>query len=187
MRSALCRCSKSSACFKKSPISKYGLARNRTVSYITTSVSALWSGCAPAKTITLSKGKNNTAANPTRDLGLPSGATFNLAAGGRKAIKGDETAAKLAAKPKTETEKKPAEPGLFGKKWLILLLDERNEIVKFLLNTEEPDAVREKAIADWGLNEAQAVAVSNVSLVSALRQPERKKPSERYAHTCRKG
>ena len=118
------------------------------------------------KDITLSKGKNNTAGNPTRDLGLPSGATFNLAAGGRKAIKGDETAAKLAAEPKTATEKKPAEPGLFGKKWPILLLDERNEIVKFLLNTEEPDAVREKAIADWGLNEAQAVAVSNVSLVS---------------------
>ena len=33
------------------------------------------------KDITLSKGKDNKPANPTRDLGLPSGATFNLARG----------------------------------------------------------------------------------------------------------
>ena len=52
------------------------------------------------KDITLSKGKDNKPANPTRDLGLPSNAVFNLAAGGRKAIKGDETTAKLAASQK---------------------------------------------------------------------------------------
>ena len=118
------------------------------------------------KDITLSKGKDNKPANPTRDLGLPSGATFNMAAGGRKAIKGDETAAKLAASPKKATEKKPAEPGMFSTKWLNLPLDESNEIVKFLLDIEDPEVVRQKAANDWGLSEEQAAAVSNVSLVS---------------------
>ena len=55
---------------------------------------------------------------------------------------------------------------MFGKKWLALSLEERNDIAKFLLETEDPEVVRQKAVADWGLNEEQAVAVSNVSLVS---------------------
>ncbi len=118
------------------------------------------------KDITLSKGKDNKPANPTGDLGLPSGATFNLAAGGRKAVKGDETAAKLAASPSKATAKRPAQPGMFGDKWPRLSLDERNDIVHFLLNTEDPEIVRQKAVQDWGLNEEQAAAVSNVSLVS---------------------
>ena len=103
---------------------------------------------------------------PLAALGLPPGAKFNLAAGGRKAIKGDETAVKLAASPKKATEKRPADPGLFGNKWLQLSLGERNEIVKFLLNTEDPEIVRKRAVEEWGLNEDQATAVSNVSLVS---------------------
>ena len=106
------------------------------------------------KDITLSKGKDNKPANPTRDLGLPSGATFNLARGGRKAVKGDETAAKLAKKE------------MFGDKWLDLPLDERNEVVRFLIDTEEPETVRKRAVEEWGLSEEQAAAVSNVSLVS---------------------
>ena len=118
------------------------------------------------KDITLSKGRDNKPANPTRDLGLPSGAVFNMSAGGRKAIRGDETATKLAASPKKATEKKPADPGMFGEKWLELYLGERNEIVKFLVNTEDPEVVRQKAVEDWGLNDAQAEAVANVSLVS---------------------
>ena len=104
--------------------------------------------------IKLSEGRDNKPAKPARDLGLPSGAVFNLAAGGRKSIKGDETAARLA------------KPGLFGKQWLDLSLDERNEIVHFLLDTEEPEIVCQRAIAEWGLNDAQATAVANVSLVS---------------------
>ena len=38
--------------------------------------------------IKLSEGKDNKPAKPTRDLGLPSGAVFNLAAGGRKSDQG---------------------------------------------------------------------------------------------------
>ncbi len=94
----------------------------------------------------------NLAQKPTRDLGLPSGAVFNLAAGGRKAVKGDETTARLA------------KPGLFGKQWLARALEDRNEIVRFLLKTEELEAVRQKAVAEWGLNQEQAKAVANGSL-----------------------
>ena len=104
--------------------------------------------------IKLSEGRDNSPAKPTRDLGLPSGTVFNLAAGGRKAIKGDETAARLA------------KPGLFGKKWLDIPLDERNEIVRFLLGTEDPEIVRQKAIDEWRLNDEQANAVADVSLPS---------------------
>ena len=90
---------------------------------------------------------------PTRGLNLPSGAAFNLSRGGRKKVKGDETSAKLAKRE------------FFGKKWP-LPLDERNEIVKFLLNTEDPETVRRKAIGEWGLSDENAAAVANVSLVS---------------------
>ena len=55
---------------------------------------------------------------------------------------------------------------MFGKKWLDFSLHERNEIVRFLLNTEDPEIVRKNAAAEWGLNEEQAAAVANVSLVS---------------------
>ena len=118
------------------------------------------------KDIKLSEGKDNRPSKPTRDLDLPSHATFNMARGGRKAIKGDETAARLAASPKKATPKKPAEPGLFGNKWLQLSLTERNEIVRFLLDTEDPEQVRQRTVQDWGLNDEQAKAISNVSLVS---------------------
>ncbi len=103
--------------------------------------------------IALRKGKDNEAATPRRDLKLPSNAVFNLAAGGRKAIKGDETTTKLMKKD------------FFGNRWHNLSLDERNEIVKFLLDTEEPEAVRQKAKEEWGLNQVQAGTVANVSLV----------------------
>ena len=104
--------------------------------------------------IKLSEGKDNRPTKPTKDLGLPSGAVFNLAAGGRKSIKGDETTARLK------------KPGLFGKWWLGLPLDERNRIVKFLLDTEEPETVRRKSVEEWRLNDEQAEAVVNVALVN---------------------
>ena len=103
---------------------------------------------------------------PLAALGLPAGAKFNLAAGGRKRITGDETTAKLAALPKKATTRRPATPGLFGKKWLEFSLEERNEIARFLLDTEDPEVARERAMREWGLSDAQAVALSNVSLVS---------------------
>ena len=87
-------------------------------------------------------------------LGFPSGANFNLAAAGRSVIKGDETTAKIK------------KSNLFSAKWFKLQIEERNDIVKFLLHTDDPEAVRQKAVAEWGLTEEQAVAVSNVSLAS---------------------
>ena len=104
---------------------------------------------------------------PLAALGLPSGAKFNLAAGGRKIVKGDETTAKVTASAKKATAKRSASPGLFSKKkWLGFSLKERNEITRFLLDTENPEDVRERAVREWMLSDAQADALSNVSLVS---------------------
>ncbi len=103
--------------------------------------------------IKLTAGRDDKPAKPTRDLGLPSDTIFNLAAGGRKSIKGDETTARLG------------KPELFGKKWLDLSLDEPNIIVHFLLDTADPEVVSQKAIAEWGLNAAQANSVANIPLV----------------------
>ena len=104
--------------------------------------------------IKLREGKDNREARPTRDLGLPSGAVLNLARGGRQSIKGDETTARMGKK------------GLFGGRWLDLSLEERNDIVKFLLDAEEPEVVQRKATEDWGLSEVEAKTVANVSLVN---------------------
>ena len=103
---------------------------------------------------------------PVKMLELPSGAKFNLAAGGRKRVTGDETTSKLAALPKKATTNRQATPGLFGKRWLEFSLYERNEIARFLIETESPKVVRERALSEWGLNEAQAEALSNITLVS---------------------
>ena len=84
-------------------------------------------------------------------LRLPAGATLNLSAGGRAKIAGDETAAKLG------------KPKLFGRRWAALSRDERDEIVRFLLDAEDPNAVVDKARSDWGLDAAQAEAVARVS------------------------
>lgn len=106
----------------------------------------------------LREGKSVTFSKPT---GLLSMLKFNLAAGGRKAIAGDETAPRLMKAKKTKTE---PERTLFGKRWLEMPLDERDEIVHFLLDTEESERVKRKAVAEWGLSEEQADAVANVSL-----------------------
>ena len=102
----------------------------------------------------LRSGSDINLRKPVKSLRLPEGATFNLAAGIRTILKGDETTAQLN------------KPKMFGKKWLAFSLEERNDIAGFLLKTDEPKVVREKAVVDWGLTEEQAVAVSNMSLVS---------------------
>ena len=102
----------------------------------------------------LRSGKDINLEKPLKGLGLPPGATFNLSRGGRKKLKGDEVTAKLA------------KDGLFGKRWLPLSLEKRNEIAKFLLEIQEPEAVRQRAIEDWDLNDEQADAVANVVLPS---------------------
>ena len=112
----------------------------------------------------LRSGKDiNLEKKPTRDIGLPSGAVFNLARGGRKAVKGDEAAVRLMKRKKGKDEEELA---LFGNRWLSLSLDERNEIVRFMLDMEEPEVVRSKAVEEWGLDDAQAVAIANVGLPS---------------------
>ena len=109
----------------------------------------------------LRSGKDiNLNKKPTRDLGLPSESKFNLSRGGRKTIKGDETAVRLM-KEKGKTGQK-----LFGDCWHALPLDTRNDIVRFLLETEDPDDVARKAKDEWGLDDAQAEATANVALPS---------------------
>ncbi len=53
---------------------------------------------------------------------------------------------------------------MFGSRWLKTPRDERDEIVKFLVDADDPDEVRQKAIKDWGLNAAQSRTVSEISL-----------------------
>ena len=84
-------------------------------------------------------------------LRMPTGAALNLAGGGRAKIAGDETAAKLG------------KPKLFGRRWRDIPLSERDEIVRFLLEAEDPDEVVDKAMSDWDLDAAQAEAVARVS------------------------
>lgn len=115
------------------------------------------------KDIRLSEGKNSTPVNPTRDLGLPSGTVFNLAAGGRKSIKGDETAVRLMESKTSRTE--PTQT-LFGNSWLEMPLEMRNAIVSFLIATEDPEDVRRKATEDWGLEAGPAETLANISLAS---------------------
>ena len=83
---------------------------------------------------------------------IPSGANFNLARGGRKKIQGDTTTRLLKRK------------GLWGNGWLSLPLDERNKIVKTLINTEEPEIIEQAAIEKWGLSKSQAKAIANTFL-----------------------
>ena len=108
----------------------------------------------------LRSGRDINLQKPTGDLGLPSGSKFNLSRGGRKTIKGDETAVRLT-KEKGKTGQK-----LFGDRWFALPLDARNDIVRFLLETEDPDDVARKAKDEWELDDAQAEAVANVALPS---------------------
>ncbi len=111
----------------------------------------------------LRAGKDINLKKPVKALGLPAGATFNLGRGGvRTIIKGDEATARLVE------QRKKGQPTqtLFGKRWLTLSLDERNEIVRSLLDTEDPAVVRRKARENWGLTDAQAQAVSAVVLPS---------------------
>ena len=103
----------------------------------------------------LRSGKDISFNAPKTGLRLDSwsaGVSFNLARGGRKKIQGDAATARLSKKE------------FFGSRWHSFSLAERNEIVKSLLNTEEPETIRRKAIEEWELDESQAKAVANISL-----------------------
>ena len=109
----------------------------------------------------LRSGRDVNLSKPTKDVGLSSDAKFNLAAGGRKILKGDETSARLMKRRKSKEE---PELELFGDRWLQLPLAERNEIARVMLATEDPSGVRSLAREEWGLDERQAEALSNVAL-----------------------
>ena len=92
----------------------------------------------------LRTGKDIEFKKPTKDLGLPDGAAFNLARGGRKRLKGDATTERLAAEE------------LFGEEWLKRDPADRAAVVEFLIDAEDPEDVRKEAERDWGMNAEQA-------------------------------
>lgn len=106
----------------------------------------------------LRSGRDINLAKPTKDLRLPSQATFNLARGGRNIVRGDATAARLVK------EKGRSGQSLFGAGWLKRPLDARNDIVRAILDTDDPDDVQARALADWGLDSRQAKAVAAIGL-----------------------
>jgi CRISPR-associated endonuclease Csn1 len=81
-------------------------------------------------------------------LKLPSGARINLLDENRKALKGDETAARLSHKDS------------FGRLWHVLPIHRRTEIVRKLIETESPEEIERIARAEWGLDAAAAKNVS---------------------------
>jgi CRISPR-associated endonuclease Csn1 len=85
-------------------------------------------------------------------LNLPKESKFNMATWGRKGLKGDETAARLSNK------------NIFGSRWRSLPLDERTKIVRFLLDSENPEEVSGAAANDWGLNKTAAERISDLTL-----------------------
>ena len=112
----------------------------------------------------LRSGKDVNLIRPLKSLRLPDRCEFNLASAARTTIKGDETAARLAVSEKPARSGRNSTPGLFGDGWFGRPLVDRNQIVKFLLDTEDPDLVRQRAVDHWGLDESRANAVANVVL-----------------------
>ena len=98
----------------------------------------------------LREGKDIDLQKPIKNLRLVG--SFNLSRGGRKKLQGDQVTTRLA------------KPELFGERWLGLPLGERNAIVERLLETDDPDTVRQAAVSEWGLDEKQAKEVAGVSL-----------------------
>ena len=126
------------------------------------------------KDIALRKGKDNEEAKPTRDLGLPSGAVFNLGRGGRKSVEGDKTSVRLMQK----TEKGKPVHELFGARWLRLSLDERNEIVRLMLDTDDPEVVRQQARGGVGAGRCAGRGSGPGHAADGLLQPERQGDQE---------
>ncbi len=98
----------------------------------------------------LREGKEVDLQKPPKGLRLDG--SLNLSRGGRKKLQGDQTTVRLA------------KPDLFGERWLSLTLEERDAVVERLLDTEDPEAVRQAAVSEWGLSEAQAQKVAEVVL-----------------------
>ncbi len=87
-----------------------------------------------------------------RLLKLPSAQTFNLESERRKALDGDQTAYRLAAK------------GRFGKAWHGLPLERQIAVVERLLDEPDEGALIAWLMADCGLERARAAAVADAPL-----------------------
>ncbi len=100
----------------------------------------------------LLQGKDIELQEPVKLLKLPDGASLNLARGGRKALKGDQTTKRLANKK------------LFGDGWF--KRSDQTAVVEFLIDAEDPETVRLKAEQDWGLDAERAQRLAMAELPS---------------------
>lgn len=100
----------------------------------------------------LRQGKDIELQKPVKLLNLPDGASLNLARGGRKALKGDQTTKRLANKK------------LFGDGWF--KRSDQTAVVEFLIDAEDPEQVRLKAEQDWGLDADRAQRLAMAELPS---------------------
>lgn len=85
-------------------------------------------------------------------LRLPADTHVNLLGEDRKALKGDETALRLASK------------AIFGKAWHTMPIEQRTDIVRTLLDIERPEDIARIAKVQWGLDDDAADAIAHVSL-----------------------
>lgn len=100
----------------------------------------------------LRRGFDINLQKPVEALNLPDGASLNLARGGRKALKGDQTTKRLANKK------------LFGDGWF--KRSDQTAVVEFLIDAEDPEQVRLKAEQDWGLDAERAQRLKEGELPS---------------------
>ncbi len=104
----------------------------------------------------LSQTKEATFDQIRKQLGLLDGDGFNLEAGSRRKLDGVQIDAALAHKD------------LFGKEWWKRSNAERTEIVRVLIDDEEPEVLR-KAVESWGCTPEQAAAISDKDLSGVVR------------------
>ncbi len=85
-------------------------------------------------------------------LKLPSGARVNLLDENRPALKGDETAARLSHKD------------AFGRLWHSLSRARRTDIVRRLIEAEDPAEIERIAASEWGIDAAAARKVATMPM-----------------------
>jgi len=95
-------------------------------------------------------------------LDLPETAAFNLESAKRKDLRGDTTGAELARAT------------AFGPRWLALPLEKQDEVVRFLLDTEEEETVTSALREQYGLSVEQAAQAARVRLVDGYGSLSRK-------------
>jgi CRISPR-associated endonuclease Csn1 len=82
-------------------------------------------------------------------LGLTKSYGFNLERGGEKIIKGNRTNADFYA--------------VFGERWLQMSREEREQAVQYVYGFEKPDKLKEAAKRKWGLDDATAEKLADIS------------------------